>query len=410
MRISFITRQHKSDAAPKLYARIALDSSKTEVVIDGILDKDWKTNNDIRKLQSKAQDRFNEIYNLLVLQDIKPTAELIKQYYRGNTTLIKPVMLSELFDIYVKSQLLPKLNKKKNNSKKTEIGQEHFNKFLLLKNQLRDFMDIFYGIDDIVAKNVTKSFISDFITYLETAPTKKYKTYSHNSMVKHLQKLKSVFQYGIDIKECVTKNPFAGLELKTEETNPVFLTDDEIIRIATKKLGPSLNVIRELFLFQCFTGFSYAEMCALKRYHVNVEEGYIMKPREKSDKPYVVPLFKYTLYLLMKYNFQLPVKSNQKHNEYLKDIGSLCNIPIEKNLTTHVGRHTFATTVSLNNNVDIAIISKMLGHSKLSTTEHYSKFNTKLVLSAAKDLEKAVDQKYTSSLFSEIDNINSSEN
>lgn len=141
--------------------------------------------------------------------------------------------------------------------------------------------------------------------------------------------------------------------------------------------------MRDIFLFSCFTGLAYADVAKLKRTEITIGidgEKWIFTKRTKNDSPSRIPLLPICLEILDKYKehpkccnkgLLLPVLSNQKMNSYLKEIADVCGIP--KELTFHIARHTFATTVTLSNGVPIESVSKMLGHKNLRTTQHYAK-------------------------------------
>jgi integrase len=169
-----------------------------------------------------------------------------------------------------------------------------------------------------------------------------------------------------------------------KRVNKEFLTEAELSKIEHKEFEiASVDMIRDLFIFCCYTGLSYIDLMQLRPEHISeAEDGqsWIRTKREKTEFPIVVPLVNEALVLLKKYrknaraNYNgtvFPVISNQKVNLYLKEISKLCGI--KKNLTFHMARHTFATTVALSNGVPIETVSKILGHSKIATTQIYAR-------------------------------------
>lgn len=141
--------------------------------------------------------------------------------------------------------------------------------------------------------------------------------------------------------------------------------------------------MRDVYIFCCFTGLAYADVKKLERTEISIgvdEELWIFTDRLKTKIKSRVPLLPVSQAIIEKYkndpvcingNKVLPVLSNQKYNAYLKEIADICGIT--KNLTTHTARHTFGTTVTLTNGVPIESVSKMLGHKKISTTQHYAR-------------------------------------
>ena len=161
-------------------------------------------------------------------------------------------------------------------------------------------------------------------------------------------------------KEWMRKNPFYGYKMEQDETDPVFLTYDELQTVMKKKFTiPRLELVRDVFVFACFTGLAFSDVAS-----------------SISN----IPLLPVPLAILEKYKEHptcikkgccLPVMCNQKMNSYLKEIADFCSI--KKNLTTHVARHTFGTTVTLANNVPLQDVSVMLGHASTRMTQHYAR-------------------------------------
>ncbi len=164
------------------------------------------------------------------------------------------------------------------------------------------------------------------------------------------------------------------------EVIPEFLTEYELNIIATKKFSSErLKQIRDVFLFCCYTGFAFADVEKLKPAEIAIGidgSKWIFTNRQKTDTLSRIPLLPVAIDILEKYKDHssekvLPVLSNQKYNDYLKEIAGICDI--NKKMTSHTARHTFATTVTLSNGVPMESLSKMLGHKNLKTTQHYAK-------------------------------------
>ena len=164
----------------------------------------------------------------------------------------------------------------------------------------------------------------------------------------------------------------------------VFLTEIEVQNIINKDLkNDRLSLVRDIFLFSCFTGLAYIDVKNLTKSHISIGidgEKWIFTHRQKTESASKIPILPVTQNIIDKYedhpqsNNQdklLPILSNQKMNAYLKEIAAICKI--EKELTFHIARHTFATTITLTNGVPIESVSKMLGHKNLRTTQHYAK-------------------------------------
>ena len=191
-------------------------------------------------------------------------------------------------------------------------------------------------------------------------------------------------------KEWMRKDPFYGYKMEQDETNPVFLTYDELQIIMKKEFAiPRLALVRDIFVFASFTGLAFADVSTLKKENLIqdnngdwwIRKGRIkLERRRKASSISNVPLLPVPLAILKKYEDHptcikkgccLPVPCNQKMNSYLKEIADFCGI--KKNLTTHCARHTFATTVTLANNVPLQDVSVMLGHASTRMTQHYAR-------------------------------------
>ena len=186
------------------------------------------------------------------------------------------------------------------------------------------------------------------------------------------------------------KDAFYGYKMEQDETAPVFLTYDELQTVMNKEFTiPRLALVRDIFIFACFTGLAFVDVSTLKKEDMvqdNNGDWWIRKGRVKLERRHRassvcnIPLLPVPLAILKKYeehpicrkkSLCLPVICNQRMNSYLKEIADLCNI--RKNLTTHTARHTFATTITLANKVPLQDVSVMLGHASTRMTQHYAR-------------------------------------
>jgi site-specific recombinase XerD len=186
------------------------------------------------------------------------------------------------------------------------------------------------------------------------------------------------------------KDPFNSFRMTKKEVIREVLNEEELQIIAEKKfVSDRLTLVRDIFLFSCYTGLAYSEVKNLNESHINIgiDGGrWIFIRRQKTKKLSRIPLLEVPESILSRYQGHpvsgqretlLPILSNQKMNSYLKEIADVCGI--SKPLTFHIARHTFATTVTLNNGASIEAVSDMLGHSSLKQTQHYSKVKEKLI-------------------------------
>lgn len=263
---------------------------------------------------------------------------------------------------------------------------------------LKEFLWKFHKKSDISLAKIEPSFLNDFDFYLRTKTN-----INNNSAVKHTKNLGKI------LKICY-RNNWIDKDLviyytgKFNEVNVNFLIEEEILNISNKEFsGKGLNLVRDIFLFSCYTGLAYIDIYNLTKNNISkgIDGGnWIITNRQKTGSSSNIPLLPIAEEIINKYENHpllsnsdklLPVYTNQKVNEYLKTIAENCNI--NKKLTFHCARHTFATTVTLSNNVSIESVSKMLGHKSIKTTQHYAKILDSKVSNDMGHLKKILIEK-----------------
>jgi site-specific recombinase XerD len=229
------------------------------------------------------------------------------------------------------------------------------------------------------AKAIDPDFIVKFSNYLKSQAG-----CSHNTTVKFMQTFRAIVNICIR-NAWITKDPYVGFQMKLKIVDRAYLTEQELEVLAEFESDiDRLTRIRDFFLFSCYTGLAYIDIKNLRKRDIAPspsETGlWIRTKRQKTGVVTNVPLLGLPLEIINRYGSLdkmrsddpvLPIPSNQKMNAYLKELADLCGI--EKELTFHIARHTFATTVTLMNGVPIESVSKMLGHTNLKSTQHYAK-------------------------------------
>ena len=246
-----------------------------------------------------------------------------------------------------------------------------------------------YKKNDIPVRDIDHKFITGMEYYLKT--TRKC---AHNSAIKYITNFKKIVRIA-HANDWIDKDPFLHWKAKLKIVEREFLTEEEIQKIIKLELKMErLDQVRDIFIFCCFTGLAYADVKKLNRGDISLGadgEKWVKTKRSKTDTRSNIPILPIAKVIIEKYkdnellkekNLVLPVLSNQKMNAYIKEIATLAGIT--KNLTFHLARHTFATTVTLTNGVPIESVSKMLGHTNLKTTQHYAKI---LDMKVSKDME-----------------------
>jgi site-specific recombinase XerD len=281
-----------------------------------------------------------------------------------------------------KTHTLLEAIKDHNQKMKALIGKAYasgtFDRFEVLERHVTSFMQEKYRAADINIKKIDHGFVSDFEFYLRTE-----KSCAHNTAIKYLKNLGKILRICVSLK-WIDRDPMFGYKLRSKNVERPFLSEDELQRIATKQFSTEwLLKVRDIFLFCCFTGLAYADIQKLKL--SNITKGidgnrWIFTNRKKTNTRSAIPLLPSAVTILDRYadnpycvnsDKALPVATNQKMNEYLREIATLCGI--DKELSMHIARHTFATTVTLLNGVPIESVSKMLGHTNIRTTQIYAK-------------------------------------
>ena len=251
------------------------------------------------------------------------------------------------------------------------------------ENYLKRFLAAKHKTDDIKLKDITSKFVFDFEYYLRTSkPIEHHNPLSNNGVMKHMERFKKLINLALKI-EWIEKNPFRNFTPKFDRVEREFLTEAELTKIKEKDFGRRLEQVRDIFVFSCYTGLSFIDVANLSEENIIIGmdgEKWISTHRQKTFNKVFLPLLPQAEAILEKYKDNpqaqhrgvlLPAASNQKTNSYLKEIADLCEI--KKKLTFHIACHTFATTVTLTNGVPIETVSKMLGHTKLATTQIYAK-------------------------------------
>jgi site-specific recombinase XerD len=239
------------------------------------------------------------------------------------------------------------------------------------------FLQWKYRLNDIDIKKLNYEFITEFEFWFKTV-----RNCDHNTTIKYLSNVRKIINRAIK-HGWLEKDPFFGFVMTKKDVDRIPLNDYDLECIRNKTLSiKRLELVRDIFLFSCFTGLAYIDVKNLKNSDVSIGvdgERWLFVNRQKTTNASRVPLVPAAARILEKYKPQivepsqpcLPALSNQKMNAYLKEIADLCGI--EKRLTFHISRHTFATTVTLNNGVPIETVSKMLGHKDIRSTQLYAK-------------------------------------
>lgn len=283
-----------------------------------------------------------------------------------------------LFGLEEKSKTIMYYFNKFNEQYKSKVGavvtRTTYLRYELAQKRLGEFMEKTRKVKDMPYREITTVFFQDFYLFLRN----KYKSGNNNAM-KTIQHVRAVFFYIKNTGEHFA-DPFANFKISFEKIERSYLTKEELEILYNKKFGSErLERVRDVFLFCCYSGLSYSDLYNLTKEEIKTGiDGnlWIMDTRNKTGVPYKVRLLDIPVTILKKYEYLqedgklLPVISNQKMNEYLLEIANLCGI--NKKITCHVARHSFAT-LCLTEGMSIESVSKLLGHTKIKTTQIYAR-------------------------------------
>ena len=268
-------------------------------------------------------------------------------------------MLYDLFDDFLRIE---------KNKIGHEIADTTYNKYCLVVDKFKK------AIANKPINQVSNSDILDFKYYLLNVAK-----FGNGTLCGYLTKAKTIFAYALD-NDLIERTPFRKLKIKKEEVDINPLTKEELSLIIQKDFRiKRLNQVRDCFLFACYTALAYADLASITIDDIKEQNGvyYIQKNRVKTGVQYTIPLNDIALDILKRYDYQLPVLTNQRYNSYLKEIADICGI--EKNLTSHLARHT-AATLMLNSGISIDVVAKILGHRNTAMTAHYAKMLDKTII------------------------------
>lgn len=378
-----------------IYLRITVDCTPKELSVKRSCDPSrW---NPHAGRASGTKENVKTLNNYLETYQAK-VFEAKRKLVEENQMVTAAAIKDMLTGVDQRNKMLIKIFEDYNADVKKLVGIDYSNstwtKYDRTKRLTQEFIRWKYKTDDIHIKQLDFEFVTQCQLWYKTI-----RKCGHNTTLKYISILKMIILYCMD-NQWLTHDPFARFEMKKEDVHPTFLSKEEIQRIADKEISiERLSQVRDVYVFCCFTGLAYADVEKLKRTEISMgidNELWIFTDRLKTNIKSRIPLLPVSLEIIKRYkndpacinaNKVLPVLSNQKYNAYLKEIAAICEVT--KTLTTHTARHTFGTTVTLSNGVPIESVSKMLGHKKISTTQHYARV---LDIKVSEDMQRLKDR------------------
>jgi len=391
----FYLKKRNKNATGEIYIflRITVDSNFVDLSTKRkCFTKDWNAKTSraegktdyarsINSYLDTLQQKVFEAKRRLIEVDEEVTPAKIKDLMLGKKVEKEKYMLMEQFRLH-------------NEQVQALIGSDYapatFKRYETSYKHTLQFLEEKYKVSDIDITKLDYDFISNYEFWLKTV-----RKCDHNTTIKYLANFKKV------VIRCVKsgklpRDPFVGFSMSKKEVEREVLTEDQLKRISQENFSAErMALVRDIFLFCCYTGLAYADIQKLKQTEIikgNDGGLWIIAKRQKTNVTSRIPLLPPALEIMERYKHHkqcvnkgvvLPVLSNQKLNTYLKTIADSCGIHL--NLTFHIARHTFATTVTLSNGIPIETVSKMLGHRNLKTTQHYAKILDKKI---SEDMQK----------------------
>lgn len=365
-----------------IFMRVTVNGKRAEISLQRyISEKNWdvkaqrvkpKANLSIviNNYMDMARGKLQSIYNQLISCGDEITAFNLKEVFTGKEVKTKHKTIFDAFDYH---------NLKM--SEQVKIGKvvpKTCSRYIITKNKVEAFMQHQYKKGSMPLSEMRLRFVTEFEHYLLTVDK-----LQSNTAHKYIKNLKKIMNMAVGL-DWIPSNPFNQFKCSYANPEREILNQDEIHILLTKKLhAQRLEEVRDVFIFCCYTGFAYSDVyqfslnAVMKGLDGNL---WLSTLRQKTGKKESVPLLPVALQIIDKYRNNdycttydklLPVNSNQRYNAYLKEIADICGI--NKKLTSHIARHTFATTITLANGVPIETVSAMLGHSSIRTTQIYAK-------------------------------------
>lgn len=401
--VLFYLRKSMANAQAQMpiYQRITINGQRFDLST-GIYIEEVKWSCEASKMKGNTEEARSTNGRLDMLKAIVYETE--KKLFMNEVEITFENFKNEYLGKKSRDRMLIPIFEEHNRKIKELVGQEYapgtLERYATSLKHTQNFLSWKYNVTDIDIEKIDHAFITEYEFYLRSV-----RKCANNTAVKYVKNFHKI------INQCLangwlTKDPFANYKSKVKEVIREFLTEKEIEDIISKEfVSERLELVRDIFVFSCFTGLAYIDVQQLTSDNVALGidgDKWIFKNRQKTDTASKIPLLPMAQEIINKYenhpvckneNRLLPILSNQKMNAYLKEIADVCQI--NKDLTFHIARHTFATTVTLSNGVPLETVSKMLGHTNLKTTQHYAKILDKKIsedMMILKDKFKNTDQ------------------
>lgn len=372
--------KEKKDGESPILLRITINQKAVTLSIKRSIKKEfWNAEAGLARDKGKEFDEINRYIDAVRAKAYQKFTELTSMHEIVTPEILRDAILGLNS---TESKMLMEIWKEHNDKRKELIGKQGsysvWQKHHTCFNYFLEFLEKKENVKDVSIKNLDRNMVLNFEHYLKSECACGF-----NTSVKYLQKLKSI------IRNCqhngwIKHDPFTNIKLAMKDGERAYLDEQEVKQLLEKDIPmPRMSVVRDIFVFSCFTGLSYSDIRKLNKAEIEIDADgswWIRSKRQKTGVRANIPLLEIPISILNKYccledknetEPLLPVSSNQKVNAYLKEVAELCGI--KKMLTFHCARHTFATTITLTHGVPIESVSKMLGHKNIKQTQLYAR-------------------------------------
>ena len=387
LRSNYVNKEGKTSVMLRIY----LNNERLSLGSTGISVKSSQWDKEKERIKGRTTEALNTNLQLdNIASGLQSIFRRIEMSDVVSLERIKSEFLGKKGEIDTLMQLFEKHNGDVAKQVGVSVGKATLQKYNVCKRHFSEFLEKQYKRSDLKLTELTYVVIREFDLYLRTEVGQ-----NPNTATKTMKTFKTITLLGQKMG-VLLHDPFMNHRFHIEPVNRGFLTDEEILLIANKDLGISrLELVRDIFIFSCFTGLAYIDVSNLTPDHIVTlgDKQWIMTQRQKTSVETNVLLLDIPKAIIAKYGGKtyrngklFPMLTNQKTNSYLKEIADICGI--KKNLTFHLARHTFAT-MSLSKGVPMESVSKMLGHTNIRTTQIYARITNKKI---EHDMEELADK------------------
>jgi len=341
----------------------------------------------LQKQKMKGNDDLAKDINEWIDSRGSRVRELFKNLSETSSINL-PSIMSQLFIEPTTELTLLDVISKFNTNLKERVNKDYtystYEKYIITEKKIKAFLKNSPYDKYLSLKAVDVNFIMEFDHYLRVVDGNQ-----HNTAVKYCINLKRILNVAV-LQGLLTFNPLNGYKTAFKDTPQIYLSQEEVNKLENIRLDkPSYTLVRDLFIFQCYTGLAYTDLVSLCQNDIHRDHqgrSWIIKPRQKNGIISTIPILLKSQEIMNKYSGKqsaerkmvFPSYSIQKYNQYICEIGVLAGL--DKRLSSHCGRRTFGN-IALSKGISLNVISKILGHSNTIITQRIYAITTQNIIS-----------------------------